>query len=114
MSRAKEHDREIRDAIVNVRDEATQINIIMKKRRYFGPEENSEFYPIVQDYLSNNLDVKQVTKKLLTPINNAILQNRKNLNLLDLWYSITHSAKRLPFRDTTGLNKLVSHSCVCA
>jgi hypothetical protein len=44
MSRAKEHDREIRDAIVNVRGEATQINIIMKKRRYFGPEENSEFY----------------------------------------------------------------------
>jgi hypothetical protein len=56
----------------------------MKKQRYFGLEENSEFYPIVQDYLSNDLDVKQVTKKLLTPINNAILQNRKKLNILDL------------------------------
>jgi hypothetical protein len=103
-------EREIVEAIANVQDEATQIDILMKKRRCFGPalDGESKFYPIVQDYVNSDVKSEDAAKKLLTPINDAILQNRKNLNLLDLWYSIIHSAKRLPFRDTTGLNKLVT------
>jgi hypothetical protein len=108
MSREEKQDREIAEAIANVQDEATQIDIIMKKRRCFGPNEDSKFYPIVQEYLNSDTNPEDATKKLLTPINDAILQNRKNLNFLDLWYSIIHSAKRLPFRNTTGLEKLVT------
>jgi hypothetical protein len=113
MSRAEKmeaREREIVEAIANVQDQATQVDIIMKKRRCFGPalDGESKFYPIVQDYMNSDVKSEDAAKKLLTPINDAILQNRKNLNFLDLWYSIIHSAKRLPFRNTTGLNKLVT------
>ncbi|KAG9195473.1 hypothetical protein G6011_00594 [Alternaria panax] len=103
-------EREIVNVIANVQDEATQIDIVMKKRRCFGPalSEPSRFYSIVQDYVNSDTNAEEVAKKLVTPINNAILQNRKNLHFLDLWYSIIHSAKRLPFRDTIGLDKLVT------
>ncbi|KAI4649572.1 hypothetical protein J4E93_003892 [Alternaria ventricosa] len=106
--RKEKKNREIADAIANVQDEATQIDIIMKRRGCFGPSEDDKFYPIVQDYLSSDTSAKDAAKKLIEPINNAILQNKKDLPFLCLWYSIIHSAKRLPFRDTTGLNKLVT------
>jgi hypothetical protein len=110
MSRREKQDGEIAEAIANVQDEATQIDIIMKKRGCFGPGEDSKFYPIVQVYLNSSDDTtaQDTAKKLLTPINNAILENKRDLNLLNLWYSIIHSAKRLPFRSTTGLAKLVT------
>lgn len=102
-------EREIINAITNVQDEATQIDIIMKNRRCFAPalDGDGKSYPIVQDYMSSNTKAEYVAKKLLTPINDAILQNRKDLNFGNLWISIIHSAKRLPFRHTIGLNKLV-------
>ncbi|KAI4631338.1 hypothetical protein J4E83_002869 [Alternaria metachromatica] len=106
--RRERKNREIAEAIANVQDEATQIDIIMKKRGCFGPSEDNEFYAVVQDYLNNNINAKDATKKLLDPINKAILQNRKHLPFLSIWYSIIHSAKRLSFRDTHGLNKLVT------
>jgi hypothetical protein len=102
---AKEH--EILEALAKIPDEASQIDYVMKKRSCFSPGEGSRNYPIVQEYLSNKLDVKEATEKLLAPINSAILKLYKNLDLGDLWYSIVHSAKRLPFRDVAGLTKLV-------
>ena len=106
--RRERKNREIAEAIANVQDEATQIDIIMKKRGCFGPSEDDKFYPIVQDYLSSDTSAKDTAKKLIEPINNAILQNKKDLPFLSLWYSMIHSAKRLPFRDTNGLNKLIT------
>jgi hypothetical protein len=108
MSKA-DTEREILEAIANTPDEASQIDIIMEKRRYFRPHKDSAFYPVVQEYLSSpSSNLEQVTKKLLSPIDEGILANHKDLDMMDLWYSIIHSAKRLPFRDTTSLNKLVA------
>ncbi|KAE8860649.1 hypothetical protein PTNB29_05744 [Pyrenophora teres f. teres] len=101
-------DAEILAAIANIPDEASQIDTIMSMRRCFGPNEDDEFYLIVQDYLTNNLDVNDTTRKLVSPINAAVQANKKEPSTYSLWYPIIHSAKRFPFRDTTGLLKLVT------
>lgn len=101
-------DPEILAAIANIPDKASQIDKIMEMRRCFGPGKDDEFYPIIQDYLTNNLDVALTTQKLLAPIDAAIQANKKLSSTYPLWYPIIHSAKRLPFRDTTGLNKLIA------
>ena len=101
-------DTEILSAIADIPDEASQIDTIMSMRHWFGPKEDDQFYPIVQDYLTNNLDVNDVTRQLLSPIEAAIQANENEPSTYSLWYPIIHSAKRLPFRDTTGLAKLVA------
>ncbi|EDU46529.1 predicted protein [Pyrenophora tritici-repentis Pt-1C-BFP] len=101
-------DAEILTAIANIDDEASQIDTIMSMRRCFGPNKDDKFYPIVHDYLTNNLDVNETTRKLLSPINAAVQANEKEPSTYSLWYPIIHSAKRLPFRDITGLLKLVA------
>ncbi|RMZ67079.1 ras GTPase activating [Pyrenophora seminiperda CCB06] len=99
---------EILSAIATIPDEASQIDTIMAMRRCFRPQKDDEFYAIIQDYLTNNLDVALVTRKLLAPIDAAIQANKKEPSTYSLWYPIIHSAKRLPFRDTAGLDKLIA------
>jgi hypothetical protein len=100
-------EREIREALANIPDEASQIDYAMEKRGCFRHEDDSLFYPIVQEYLTTNLPIEEATEKLLAPMHTAILKDQLGLNMWDLWFSIIHSAKRLPFRDVAGLTKLV-------
>jgi hypothetical protein len=106
MSKAAK-EREIREALANIPDEASQIDYVMEKRGCFRHEDDSLFYPTVQEYLSTDLPLEEATEKLLAPIHTAILKQHENLNMWDLWFSIIHSAKRLPFRDVVSLTKLV-------
>ncbi|KAK1912483.1 hypothetical protein P3342_010086 [Pyrenophora teres f. teres] len=71
-------DAEILAAIANIPDEASQIDTIMSMRRCFGPNEDDEFYLIVQDYLTNNLDVNDTTRKLVSPSTPPSKQTKKN------------------------------------
>jgi hypothetical protein len=103
-----DRDRDIAEAIAKTNDEAVQIDIAMEKRGCFKPNTDSKFYSIIQEYMENDSRAEDFTPRLLAPINRALVNNEKHLDLLNLWYSIIHSAKRLPFRDTTSLEKLVA------
>jgi hypothetical protein len=100
-------ERKIQEAIAGVTDEGQQIDVIARQRGYFMPDADNAFYATVQQYMNNKLNIKQVTNKLLSPIDDAILANKKNLNLMVLWNSIIHTAKRTPYRDDEGHTKLV-------
>jgi hypothetical protein len=76
--------RKIQEALVDVTDEGRQIDIIARQRGYFMPDEDSAFYATVQEYMTSKLNLKQATIKLLSPIDKAILADKKNLNLMDL------------------------------
>ncbi|KAF2872897.1 hypothetical protein BDV95DRAFT_359758 [Massariosphaeria phaeospora] len=100
----------IEEVLANTSDEAQQIDEIAKIRRWFGPDDNSPTYPIIQQYLSDDLDLATTTARLLDPIDAKLSAGHaRSANWLELWYSILHSAKRIPFRTSPGSTaKLVS------
>lgn len=54
----------------------------------------------MQKYLEDDIDIKTVTSKLFTPIDEKITaQKLDDVNFLDLWYSIIHAAKRRSFHE---------------
>ncbi|KAH7090275.1 hypothetical protein FB567DRAFT_519470 [Paraphoma chrysanthemicola] len=90
------------------REDAARIDEIAAKRGWFRPEENSPFYPIIQDYLAEKLTLDEATNKLCTPIDEKInAQRLDDVNFLDLWYSFLHSARRINFRERNWLTVLV-------
>lgn len=77
-----------------------KIDQIAKVRGWFRPEEDSAYYPIVQQYLQGDIDLDTATSKLLGPIDQKIIaQKLDDVNFVDLWYSIIHSAKRNSFHE---------------
>ena len=83
-----------------VEDEAAQIDRIAQIRGWFRPKDDSAHYRIIQDYLSENIDSNEVATKLFGPIDEKITASKlDDVDFLDLWYSIIHSAKRITFRD---------------
>lgn len=58
------------------------------------------FYPVIQDYLKGEIEIDEVSKKLFSPIDEKISESRlDDVNFLDLWYSVIHSARRISFRE---------------
>jgi hypothetical protein len=101
-------DRKVEEAITSTSDEAQQIDAIAKIRGWFKPDEDSKFYGTVQEYLNENSDPADAVKKLLKPIDDADTPSkRKDINVMDLWFSIIHSAKRIPLSNKPGHQKLV-------
>ncbi|KAF2794083.1 hypothetical protein K505DRAFT_324988 [Melanomma pulvis-pyrius CBS 109.77] len=98
----------VEEAIATIEDEPKQIDAIKGIRGWFGPNENSVFYPIVQEYLAATLSLTETTKRLSEAVDEKISENGVNgVNYLDLFYSILHSAKRIPWTETDGHTKLV-------
>ncbi|KAF2258733.1 hypothetical protein CC78DRAFT_537558 [Lojkania enalia] len=97
----------VREAISGIPDEPGQIDAIARVRGWFGPEHDSTFYPIVQEYLEGKADLGQTSTKITVPIDQKISAKEQDDVVLDLWYSILHSAKRVPFRNAKDHEKLV-------
>lgn len=88
-----------------------KIDQIAKVRGWFRPEEDSAYYPIVQQYLQGNLDLDTATSKLFKPIDQKIIdQKLDDVNFVDLWYSIIHSAKKVSFHQVETDGKCNAHS----
>jgi hypothetical protein len=98
MTQSEEKKQKIDDIISSNEEEAVKIDQIAKIRGWFRPEEDSAYYPIVQQYLQGDLDLDAATSKLFNPIDQKII-NREldNVYFVDLWYSIIHSARRKSF-----------------
>lgn len=58
--------------------------------------------------MGEKLDLKEASSKLFNPVDEKISARRlDDVNFMDLWYSIIHSAKRISFRDAHLHDKLV-------
>ncbi|KAI4605305.1 hypothetical protein J4E83_010730 [Alternaria metachromatica] len=90
----------IQDILPTLQNEADQIDQIAKIRGWFRPKEDSAYYPLIQDYLSEKIDVKEATARILGPIDEKIKEAKlDDVDFMDLWTSIIHSARRSTFRD---------------
>lgn len=96
------------DAISEFTDESEQIDAISKIRHQYRIEEGSKYYTLVQEYVSEDVDLPEAIDKLFGPIYEGIHRfNQSELQFFDLWHSILHSAKRIPFQNVKGHKRLV-------
>jgi hypothetical protein len=100
---------QIRDAISDIIEEPEKIDIIAKIRGQYRVEEGSRYYALLQEYLSGRMDLPEAIERLFGPIYEGIHQfNQDERQFFDLWHSILHSAKRIPFQDINSHKRLVS------
>jgi hypothetical protein len=99
----------VRDITAGDQDDAAKIDAIAKVRGWFRPQENSLFYPIIQEYLNERTNLEEAAQKLVTPIDEKISAERlDDVDFMDLWYSILHSARRIHYRDTSAHKTLAN------
>ncbi|KAJ4340005.1 hypothetical protein N0V95_007641 [Ascochyta clinopodiicola] len=90
--------------------EDEKIDELAKIRGWFRPQENSPYYPTIQKYLSDEIDLETAARTLFTPIDEKIAaQKLDDVNFLDLWYSILHSARRKTFHSAQANSKVHEH-----
>ncbi|KAF2177840.1 hypothetical protein K469DRAFT_719311 [Zopfia rhizophila CBS 207.26] len=96
-----------------------QVDNFARLRSCFKPEDDSHSYPAIQAYLSGELELEDAVNKIAEPIekayssadhgcaldpsnpNSGSSRNRSTEGFLrDLWYSVLHSAKRIPWNDS--------------
>lgn len=88
---------EIRDIVASNQDEASKIDQIARIRGWFRPQDDNPYYPIVQDYLNGKSSLEEASAELFGPIDQKIIEQKlDDVNFFDLWYSIIHSARRIP------------------
>ncbi|KAJ4399052.1 hypothetical protein N0V91_009748 [Didymella pomorum] len=110
MTQSEEKKQKIDEIISSNEEEAVKIDQIAKIRGWFRPEEDSAYYPIVQQYLQGDLDIDTASSKLFRPTDQKIINRMLDeVNFVDLWYSIIHSAKRKSFHEAEDDGKRNAH-----
>ncbi|CAN9457720.1 unnamed protein product [Alternaria sp. RS040] len=105
MARIAEQNQKIKEVLPTVKTEAEQIDQIAKIRGWFRPKEDSAYYPLIQEFLNEQIDAKEATSRILVPIDEKIKDAKlDDVDFMDLWKSIIHSAKRLTFRNGAQVN----------
>ncbi|KAF1978094.1 hypothetical protein BU23DRAFT_550203 [Bimuria novae-zelandiae CBS 107.79] len=98
----------IEQALSETKDEPTQIDRIAEIRGWFRPNQNSDIYPAIQNYLNGSADLQTTVAKIAKPIDEAIKEGKTDdISLGYIWNSLLHSSKRIPFRDAEQHAKLV-------
>ncbi|KAF1962889.1 hypothetical protein CC80DRAFT_487334 [Byssothecium circinans] len=100
----------IEQIISSTKDEAQQIDKIGEIRGWFKPEHDSIFYPIIQAYVQGTTDLSSAVTQITTSIDKVWASKPKGPGsgyLLDLWYSIIHSSKRIPYHESASHKKLI-------
>lgn len=108
MGRTQEQNEKIEAILNGSQSHGATIDEIAKIRGWFRPQDGNEFYPVVQDYANRKIDLEEASSRLFKPIDDKIAENKtSDLNLLDLWYSIIQSARKLSFNDQDAHEHLV-------
>ncbi|KAF1943142.1 hypothetical protein EJ02DRAFT_453660 [Clathrospora elynae] len=108
MSRTEEQNRKIKDILPTLQDEGAQIDQIAKIRGWFRPKDDSPVYPVVQNYLNDKIQLDEASSKLFGPIDEKIIACKlDDVNYMDIWYSVIHSAKRISAREVQQHDRLV-------
>jgi hypothetical protein len=85
-----------------------QIDKVAKIRGWFRPPDNSIYFPILQAYLDGEDGLQETLQKITAPLDNARKRDRKYDQWGDLWYSVIHSARRIPCSEDQNIEKVVS------
>jgi hypothetical protein len=89
-------------------DQPAQIDAVAKIRGWFRPQDDSCFYPIIQKYRDEQLDKDEASSQLYGPIDEKINARKlDDVNFMDLWFSLLHSARRVSFREAPEQNTIV-------
>lgn len=92
-----------------------QIDAFAEARGWFRPDEDSNSYSAVQAYLKDEISLEDSVAQIATPIEEAwttadgtrkVAQSAEGC-LWDLWYSVLHSAKKIPWYDEAAQGKLL-------
>jgi hypothetical protein len=106
--RKRKEEQKLQKALSVTSDIGEQVDIAANLRGWFGPADDSSFYPLVQSYVKGDADLEATIAEITKPIDAALVANRlSDINFMDLWYSILHSAKRLVPDHVEGHVKLV-------
>lgn len=98
----------IKEIVAETQNEPTQIDRIAQALGWFRPAQNSVFYPTVQDYANGAKDLKTTINDITKPIDEASAAGKiDEVDLQDLWNSIFHTVKRIPYRNTESHSKLI-------
>jgi hypothetical protein len=97
---AQEQNQKIKEILSSERGVGEKIDEIAKIRGWFRPDDDSIYYPIVLESADDHRDVEEISSRLVAPIDEKISsRNLDDVNFMDLWYSIIHTAKRKPVRE---------------
>ncbi|KAG9185491.1 hypothetical protein G6011_08035 [Alternaria panax] len=100
MARIAQQNQKIKEVLPTVKTEAEEIDQIAEIRGWFRPKDDSTYYPLIQEFLKKQVDVKESSSRILGPIDEKIKDAKlDDVDFMDLWKSIIHSAKRSTFRD---------------
>ncbi|KAF2851044.1 glycoside hydrolase family 76 protein [Plenodomus tracheiphilus IPT5] len=98
MARIREQNKKIEEVLATVADQAAQIDQIAKIRGWHRPRDDSAYFPLVQDLMNEKISIDDACVRIFGPIDEKIAASKLDeVNFLDLWYSIIHSAKRIDF-----------------
>ena len=105
-------EREIQEMISRTPDEAQQIDEMARIRSISRPGawEPSFAHPIVQEYLEGKAEVGETVEKITRRFDAAMIKSGGNWEgdeVNDLWLSVIHSARRIPFRNVEGHEQLI-------
>lgn len=101
-------DSKIEEIISSTDSHSQQIDQIATDRKWFRPQEDSNFYPTVQNFVYGKINAEEASAKLFGPIDDAITSERlDDVNFGDLWYSIIHSARRISHHERELHEKVV-------
>jgi hypothetical protein len=103
-----QQNKKIDEFIGGEQSDAVKIDQIARVRGWFRPDDNSLYYPTIQEYLSEKLTIEEAAKKICKPIEEKIdAQRLDDVNFTDLWYSFIHSARRIHYRDNHKHDTLI-------
>jgi hypothetical protein len=101
-----EVERRVQEVLSTTQDVPTQIDQIAKIRGWHQPSPDSKYFSLLQEYIQGKIGLQDTTSKINASIEEA--GTKKDGDDQDLWLSVIHSAKRIPYRDTERHSKLVS------
>jgi hypothetical protein len=103
----QEQNQQIQSIISTNDTEGAKIDQIAKVRGWFRPGDDSVFYPVIQDYLTQKIDIDEASEKLFAHIDSKIAANKlDDVNFKDLWYSVIHSARRTGYQEKEVQTKI--------
>lgn len=100
MARIREQNKKIEEVLASTADQGAQIDQVAKIRRWFRPQDDSVYFPVVQDLVNGRMSTDEASTRIFGQIDEKIAASKvDDVNYLDLWYSIIHSARRIDYRD---------------
>lgn len=84
------------------------INHMARNRGWHVPKEGSKSYTTIQSYLSGSTHLDAAVKQIVGAFDEADSSQSQESFKWDLWFSVLHSSRLIPYHDEAAHEKLVS------